>query len=52
MLHNPCLVSIDYRRQQCCELKIGRETRVTNKLSSESRMDQIQYEAMCERSVM
>jgi len=49
---NPCLDAFDYGRQQCCEPKIGRETRVTNKLSSESSMDQIQYGAMCERSIM
>jgi len=49
---NPCLVAFDYGRQQCIEPKIGRETRVTNKLSSESSMDQIQYGAMCERSIM
>jgi len=49
---NPCLVAFDYGRQQCCEPKIGRETRGTNKLSSESSMDQIQYGAMCERSIM
>jgi len=30
-------------RQQCCEPKIGGETPVTNNLSSESSMDQIQY---------
>jgi len=39
-------------RQQCCEPKIGGETQVTNKLSSESSMDQIQYRAMFERSIM
>jgi len=49
---NPCLVVFDYGRQQCCEPKIGGETRVTNKFSSESSMDQIQYGAMCERSIM
>jgi len=40
---NPCLDAFDYERQQCCEPKIGGETRVTKKLSSESSMDQIQY---------
>jgi len=35
---NPFLVAFDYGRQQCCEPKIGGETRVTNKLSSESSM--------------
>ena len=30
------------KRQQCCKPKIGRETQVTNKLSSESSKDQIQ----------
>jgi len=40
---NPCLVAFDYGRQQCCEPKIGGEIRVTNKLSPESSMDQIQY---------
>jgi len=49
---NPYLVAIDYGRQQCCEPKTGLETRVTNMLSSESILDQIQYGAMCERSIM
>jgi len=49
---NLSLVAFDYRRQQCCEPKIGGKTRVTNKLSSESSMDQIHYGAMNERSVM
>jgi len=40
------------KRQQCCEPKIGGETPVTNNLSPESSMDQIQYNATCERSVM
>ena len=40
------------KRQQCCEQKIGRETTVTNELSSESGKDQIQYKTMCERSIM
>ena len=38
--------------QQCCKPKIGGETQVTNKLSSESSKDQIQYMTMCERSIM
>jgi len=37
------------KRQQCCKPKIGGETQVTNKLSSESRLDQIQYRTMCDR---
>ena len=40
------------KRQQCCKPKIGGETSVTNKLSSESSKDQIQYMTMCERSIM
>ena len=40
------------KRQQCCKPKIGGETEVTNKLSSESSKDQIQYRTMCERSIM
>ena len=40
------------KRQQCCKPKIGGETQVTNKLSSESSEDQIQYRAMWERSIM
>jgi len=40
------------KRKQCCEQKIGGETPVTNNLSSESSMDQIQYMAMCERKVL
>jgi len=40
------------KRQQCGKPKIGGETQVTNKLSSESRKDQIQYMTMCERSIM
>jgi len=40
------------KRQECCKPKIGGETQVTNKLSSESGMDQIQYKTMCERSIM
>jgi len=41
-----------WKRQQCCKPKIGGETQVTNKLSSESSKDQIQYMTMCERSIM
>jgi len=37
------------KRQLCCKQKIGGETQVTNNLSSELRMDQIQYRRMCER---
>ena len=40
------------KRQECCKPKIGGETQVTNKVSSESRKDQIQYRTMCERSIM
>ena len=40
------------KRQQCCKPKIGGETPVTNKLSSESSKDQIRYRTMCERSIM
>jgi len=40
------------KRQQCGKPKIGGETQVTNKLSSESSKDQIQYKIMCERSIM
>ena len=40
------------KRQECCKLKIGGETQVTNKVSSESSKDQIQYRTMCERSIM
>ena len=40
------------KRQQCCNPKIGGETQVTNKLSSKSSKDQIQYMTMCERSIM
>ena len=36
------------KQQQCCKPKIGRETQVTNKLSSEPSKDQIQYMTMCE----
>jgi len=38
--------------QQCCKPKISGETQVTNKLSSESSKDQIQYMTVCERSIM
>jgi len=40
------------KRQKCCKPKIGGETPVTNKLSSKSSKDQIQYRTMCERSIM
>jgi len=40
------------KRQLCCKPKIGRETQVTNKISSESSKDQIEYMTMCERSIM
>jgi len=40
------------KRQQCCDRKIGGETAVTNNLLSQSSMDQIQYRAVCERSIM
>jgi len=40
------------KRQQCCKPKIGGETPVTNKLSSELSKDQIWYRKMCERSIM
>jgi len=40
------------KRQQCCKPKIGGETQITNKLSSESNKDQIQYTKMCESSIM
>jgi len=47
------LVAFVYlKRQQCCKPKIGGETLVTTKLSSESSKDQIQYMTMCERSIM
>ena len=36
------------KRQQCCKPMIGGETQVTNKLSSKSSKDQIQYLTMCE----
>ena len=39
-------------RQQYYKPKIGGETPVINKLSSESSKDQIQYMTMCERSIM
>ena len=41
-----------WKRQQRCKPKIGGETQVTNKLSSEWSKDQIQYKTMCERSIM
>jgi len=40
------------KRQQCCNPKIGGETPVTNKLSSESSKEQIQYMTMYERRIM
>ena len=40
------------KQQQCCKPKIGGETQVTNKLSSKSTNDQIQYMTMGERSIM
>ena len=40
------------KRQQFCKPKIGGETQVTYKLSSESSKDQIQYMTMCERSII
>jgi len=46
---HPCLVPFDYESDNNCKPKIGGETQVTNKLSSESSMDQIQYRTMCER---
>jgi len=39
-------------RQQCCKPKIGGETPVTNKFSSKSSKDQIQYRTMCEKSIV
>jgi len=50
---HPCFSCIRLRkRKQCCEPKIGGETPVTSNLSSGSSMHQIQYMAMCERSIM
>jgi len=40
------------KRQQCCKPNIGGETQVSNKVSSKSSKDQIQYMTMCERSIM
>ena len=40
------------KRQQCCKPNIGGESPGTNKLSSESSKDKIQYRTMCERSIM
>jgi len=40
------------KRQECCKRKIDGETQVTNKLSSESSKDEIQYRTMCKRSIM
>jgi len=49
----PMFSSIRLRkRQECCNPKIDGETQVTNKLSSKSSKDQIQYMTMCERSIM
>ena len=39
------------KRQQCCKPKIGGESPVTNKLSSESSKDQIQY-TKCVKEVL
>jgi len=41
-----------WKRQQCCKPKIGGETQVTNKLSSDPSKDQIQYKTISERSIM
>jgi len=40
------------KRQQCFKRKIGGETLVSTKVSSELSKDQIQYMTMCERSIM
>jgi len=40
------------KRQQCCKPKIAGEAPVTNRLSSESSKDQIQYRTMCERIIV
>jgi len=40
-----------WKRQQCCKLKIGGETQVTNKLSSESSKDQI-HTRQCVKEVL
>jgi len=40
------------KRQQYFKPKIGLETPITTKLSSESSKDQIQYRTMCERSIV
>jgi len=40
------------KQQQCCKQKIGGETLITTKLSSESSKGQIQYRTMCERRIM
>jgi len=40
------------KRQQCYELKIGGKTPITNKFSSISSIDQIQYRAMYQGSIM
>jgi len=48
---NPCLVCIRLRKTTMLWAKDWCRTRVTNKLSSESSMDQMQYGTMCERSI-
>jgi len=49
----PMFICIRLRkRQQCCEPKSGEETKISNKLSFELSIDQFQYRAMCERSIM
>jgi len=40
------------KRQKCCKPKIGGDSQVTNRLSSKSSKDQIQYMTVCERSIM
>jgi len=41
------------KRQQCCKPKIGGETQVTNKLSSESSRDQIKFSTgQCVKEVL
>jgi len=47
-----CLVAFDYESDNNVNPKIGGETPVTNNLSLESSMDQIQYRVTCERNVM
>jgi len=49
----PMFSCIRLRKQrQCCKPNIGGETKVTNKLSTESSKDQIQYVTNCERSIL